>query len=243
MDPAAHSAHLLSIPGNLWVTIPGYGQSTISQAYADGGPRLSLLTVESVTHVAIPYYVVVREGALRSLIDALGGVTLDIPAGLHVRHVTEGGKLVTSSRLPNGRQRVNGTLALEYQHATTAQPNRPVDQFIPQQSLMAALVAQGLTAQNLFRIPSLVTTLGGSFPTNFPYDQVPALARTLSTIPRARIFGTSLSPQDRAVTENGAGSAGVLLPDWYQIRRVARTTFPQPDLEAQPGVEVLNGSG
>src|SRR5437868_7102708 len=48
LDGGAHTIRLLEIPANLWVTVPGFGQMQLASAYADGGPSLAVLTVESV---------------------------------------------------------------------------------------------------------------------------------------------------------------------------------------------------
>lgn len=240
LDPARHSVHLLSIPSNLWVTIPGFGQAPISRAYADGGPKLALLTVESITHVAIPWYVATSEHSLRSLIDAVGGVTLSVPNAIHVSHVpAASGRGFVNASIARGRRRLDGALAVAYANAArggiTAQLAR-------RQTVMIALEAQSLAPQNLFQIPTIVTSLGGSFPTNFPYDQVPTLTRALASIPRSAVTAVTLNQSNHAVTGSQVNRS-VLVPDWYRVRQLAQAVFPQPDLLVSPGVEVLNGSG
>jgi polyisoprenyl-teichoic acid--peptidoglycan teichoic acid transferase len=78
-DPDEHKIALLSIPRDLRVEIPGHGANKINAAYAFGGPTLAIKTVQSVTGLPINHVVVVDFGTFDQVIDALGGVTIDVP--------------------------------------------------------------------------------------------------------------------------------------------------------------------
>jgi LCP family protein required for cell wall assembly len=78
-DPDEHRTALLSIPRDLRVEIPGHGEDKINAAYAYGGPTLAIKTVQSVTGLPINHVVVVDFGTFDEVIDALGGVTIDVP--------------------------------------------------------------------------------------------------------------------------------------------------------------------
>jgi polyisoprenyl-teichoic acid--peptidoglycan teichoic acid transferase len=78
-DPDEHRIALLSIPRDLRVDIPGHGEDKINAAYAYGGATLAIKTVQSVTGLPINHVVVVDFGTFDDVIDALGGVTIDVP--------------------------------------------------------------------------------------------------------------------------------------------------------------------
>lgn len=78
-DPDGHRISLLSIPRDLRVEIPGYGPDKINAAYAFGGTKLAIETVESVTGVPVNHVAVVDFSTFGELIDALGGVTIEVP--------------------------------------------------------------------------------------------------------------------------------------------------------------------
>jgi LCP family protein required for cell wall assembly len=78
-DPDGHRIVLLSIPRDLRVDIPGHGEDKINAAYAYGGPTLAIKTVQSVTGLPINHVVVVDFGTFDQVIDALGGVNVDVP--------------------------------------------------------------------------------------------------------------------------------------------------------------------
>jgi LCP family protein required for cell wall assembly len=77
-DPDQHKIALLSIPRDLRVDIPGHGEDKINAAYAYGGPTLAIKTVQSVTGLPINHVVIVDFGTFDEVIDALGGVSIDV---------------------------------------------------------------------------------------------------------------------------------------------------------------------
>jgi LCP family protein required for cell wall assembly len=79
-DPDQGRLAQLSIPRDLRVQIPGRGGfDKINAAYAYGGPTLAIRTVQSVTGLEINHVVLVDFSTFPQVIDALGGVTIDVP--------------------------------------------------------------------------------------------------------------------------------------------------------------------
>jgi LCP family protein required for cell wall assembly len=78
-DPGKHRLTYLSIPRDLRVDIPGVGSSKINAANQYGGPALTLATVRRLTGLPINHVVVVDFDGFKDLIDALGGIELNVP--------------------------------------------------------------------------------------------------------------------------------------------------------------------
>lgn len=78
VDPANHVVHMLSIPRNLWVNVPGHGYDRIRDAYAEGGDNVLMQTVEGVVNMPIRYYAVVNLTGIQRSIGSLEGVTTDV---------------------------------------------------------------------------------------------------------------------------------------------------------------------
>ena len=79
-DPDENRLARLSIPRDLRVEIPGRGADKINAAYAYGGPALTVDTVEAVTGLEVNHVVVVDFSGFADVIDAMGGVTVDVPS-------------------------------------------------------------------------------------------------------------------------------------------------------------------
>lgn len=238
-DPTARSIGLLSIPSSLWVSIPGFGSTRISEAYADGGPRLALLVVESVVHVPIPYYAVLGSDGFTQLVDELGGIMVNVPVNMNNRTYALNRQDFPSTRILKGLQRMDGATALDYIRMRQPDAAGDVGMMLRQQQVLLALKQQALQPQTFFQIPSIVNSMGSSIATNFPYDSVQPLAHALLSVPHSRVQQAILDAADHATAQYG----NVLLPDWQHIRSIAHHLFPPGGLSTGEGVEVLNGAG
>ena len=78
-DPKRHRLAYLSIPRDLRVDIPGYGAYKINAAFQLGGPALAAKTVRALTGLQPNHVVIVDFDDFRTVIDALGGVEVDVP--------------------------------------------------------------------------------------------------------------------------------------------------------------------
>jgi LCP family protein required for cell wall assembly len=78
-DPSHHLLYYLSIPRDLQVPIPGYGTQKINAAFQYGGAELAIKTIAEFTGLAINHVMVVNFGDFKDLIDAVGGITVNVP--------------------------------------------------------------------------------------------------------------------------------------------------------------------
>ncbi len=80
-DPGHHRLAYLSIPRDLLLDVPGHGQMKINAAYQIGGPALTMRTIRAYlgSDFQINHLVLVDFAAFKDLIDAIGGVTIDVP--------------------------------------------------------------------------------------------------------------------------------------------------------------------
>jgi LCP family protein required for cell wall assembly len=79
-DPKHHRLAYLSIPRDMVVPIPGVGTAKINAAMQSGGPALAIRTIHDLTGLPINHVIVVNFPDFQDLIDALGGVTIDVPS-------------------------------------------------------------------------------------------------------------------------------------------------------------------
>jgi LCP family protein required for cell wall assembly len=105
---------LMSIPRDSQVAIPGHGTTKINAAFAYGGPKLLIRTVENLTGIRIDHYVEIGFGGFVKVVDAVGGITIcpkhsmdDKLANLHVK---------------KGCQHADGRVALAYARSRHADP-------------------------------------------------------------------------------------------------------------------------
>jgi len=85
-DPKHHRLYYLSIPRDLVVPIPGAGTQKINAAFQVGGPALAIRTIRNFTSLPINHVVVVNFADFKDLIDALGGIEVNVPKPIRSNH-------------------------------------------------------------------------------------------------------------------------------------------------------------
>jgi len=78
-DPSRHRVAYLSIPRDLRVPIEGVGDTKINAAMQSGGAPLAIKTVASYTGLAVNHVIIVDFSQFKDVIDALGGITVNVP--------------------------------------------------------------------------------------------------------------------------------------------------------------------
>lgn len=224
LDPATRTGAMVSLPATLWVTIPGFGPGEISQATADGGPHLALLVTQSVLHVPIPYYAVLNYSTFRKIVDAFGGVTVRVPRRARLGQ--------------SGRRTLTSALALTYIRAGRAAETGPTGRMWRVRQVLFALKDESGQATNLVQIPTMLNAFGADIPSNFPFNQVPVVARVLQSVPDRAFRILSLEPATGTVSRYGR----YLLPDWQAVQSQAQAAIPPPASGPGGGVSVLNAT-
>lgn len=69
----------LSIPRDTLAEVPGQGPQKINSAYASGGAKLAVRTVEGLLGLDVDQVAIIDFDGFRSFIDTIGGITVDLP--------------------------------------------------------------------------------------------------------------------------------------------------------------------
>lgn len=72
------TVHMTSLLRDMYVEIPGHEGNRLNAAYAFGGPQLLLETIQQNFGIEVNRYVVVNFQAFAGLVDAVGGVDLEL---------------------------------------------------------------------------------------------------------------------------------------------------------------------
>jgi LCP family protein required for cell wall assembly len=106
----------LSIPRDAFTEIPGQAPQKINAAFAFGGAALQIETVEQFLDIEIDHVAIVDFTGFEDLIDAVGGVEVDVPEKLcaDISGGAGGGQGGVTLRLGKGENTLNGEKALAY---------------------------------------------------------------------------------------------------------------------------------
>jgi len=125
---------LLSIPRDSIVPIPGHGTTKINAAFAYGGARLLVKTIEQSTGVRIDHYVEIGFGGFVNSVDAVGGVTICPTTRMVDRQA--------NLNIKKGCQHVNGITALGYARSRHTSGIGDIDRAKHQREVVSAIGAE-----------------------------------------------------------------------------------------------------
>jgi len=106
----------LSIPRDTFAEIPGHTPTKINAAFAYGGAALQIKTIEQFLGIQIDHVAIVDFTGFEDLIDAVGGVKVNVPVKLcaDISGGAGGGQGGVSIRLHKGENTLDGEKALAY---------------------------------------------------------------------------------------------------------------------------------
>jgi polyisoprenyl-teichoic acid--peptidoglycan teichoic acid transferase len=236
IDPLSNTAGMLSVPRDLWVSIPGMeNNNKINTAYRWGevyklpglGPGLAMKTVEGVLGVPIQYYALLDFNSFVQFIDTMGGLDMHILEEIIVDPI---GPNNTVTLYP-GVQTLDGATALAYARnrkdgeGDFSRSNR-------QQEVVMAVRKQVLQFNMLpmlvTKSPELYAELSSGIRTNLTLDQVIKLAWLAFNVPEDNIKKGVFDPHKHvnyASVMTNEGEQAVLIPLPDQIRLLRDEVF------------------
>ena len=207
VDSAKPRITTLAVPRDLWVKIPGYGENRINTAHffaeADKpgtGPAHAMLTFQQDFGVPVTYYMRVRLEGVPGLIDAMGGVTVDLPEEM--------------AGYPAGKHHLDGTRALAF-----IRDRKGTDDFFRMdhgELFIKAAAQQMLNPLTWPRLPLIYAAFQKTVDTNLSTWQLANIGLTVARLGPANIE-SNVMPREYT-TPTVINGAQVLLPRWELIR-------------------------
>src|SRR5574341_674959 len=206
---------MLSIPRDLWVTIPGVGEQRINTAYffaeaneSGSGPQAALQTIRDNFGVPVRYYAVIHMLGLVSVVDVLDGVDIQLETSM-------GG-------LPAGAHHLDGLDALAFVRDRSSSDD--FGRMRRAQILLSAAFGKVLMPSYWPNLPPFILSLTKVIDTNIPFWQWPRLLFALS---RAVLFGIDSQTIRREMVNpfQTCEGAQVLAPNWNAIRPLLKEMF------------------
>ena len=194
LDPATKHVRLLSLPRDTRVTIPGHGINKLNQAssgyYRDGGTSLLVDTIKAdlLPGLRIDYTVKTNFAGFAAIIDALGGVTIDVEERMLYKAVD-----VTIDLQP-GVQHLDGEQALEYARFRMdaigdfgTWSGEDHGRVARQKNLVAAVIDQTKDLRTLMRLPAIIRAVRGAVTTDMSFSVMARIAMTFKDVAYADV--------------------------------------------------------
>ncbi len=217
-DPQNKKLSVLSIPRDTRTYVEGRGEVKINEANYHGGPASSAKSVSGLLGgVGIDRYVTVNIHGIKSLVDALGGITINVPKDM--KYVDQSQHLYID--LKAGKQHLNGEQIVQYllyRHDNLGDIGRVQRQ----QSLMRAFVEQEVNVGLLSRLPKILSVIQSHIDTNLSIEELVALAGFATQTQRSDVQMLMVPGQ---FSDNKDYKASYWLPDESAIETLMAEHF------------------
>jgi LCP family protein required for cell wall assembly len=202
VEPSPPRIALLSLPRDLWVTVPGYGATRINAAYVwgeqysapGGGLELARTTISNLLGIQVDYVTMVDFEGFIGLIDTLGGVTVNVEKELYDPSFPTMDYGYTVAHFLPGPQEMDGLTALTY--SRTRHPDSDFMRTRRQQAVMVAIgerMRQRGDLQNVISIDRITGALRGYVQTTIPEDRMVGLLWALRSYETASVEHYSIT--------------------------------------------------
>lgn len=175
-DQEKKSVSLLSVPRDTRVRIPGHGWDKINHAYAYGGRELSQETVEELLGIRIDNYVMVDFAGFKGLVDAIGGIDINVEKDMYYYDDWDGFKV----DLKKGPQHLDGETAIQYVRYRDEEGD--IGRIKRQQHFIMAVYDKITSADMLLHVPGLAKQLSSMIKTNLPVSDMMDIGRALHSM-------------------------------------------------------------
>lgn len=221
LNPQTNQVGVLSIPRDLYVQVPGYSaRQRINTALplgelqrAEYGPTLAMQTVQYNFGMPMHEYIVADYTALITLIDAIGGVEIDVPTPINDPWFPDGYYGYDPLVLNEGLQWMDGETAQKY--ARTRHGDSDFGRARRQQQVIFAMRDRLLDMENLptliARAPSLYGSMSGSVFTSLELEQMLRLGMWLKDLD-ADAITTGVIDADYTYDFTTEDGSAVLMP-------------------------------
>jgi len=281
VDPAHRTVTLLSLPRDSWVPLyfngktavynkvnTAYGFATDPSLYPDrlsrytgqqGPGNFAMDTISRLVGIPITYYAAVDFQGFRDMVDAVGGIDVNVPDGFSTLYPKNDNPSIDASwitlRFTPGLQHMDGERALEYARSREVidNPNESGDfaRSRRQRLIMEAFKNRVVQPQGLLHLPQLISIASQHLDTNYAVPDVAQLSQLILGWKDVKIYQTALTTGN--YLEEGTGPNGTYIvvpssPDhsWAQIRAFTHRLWKDPALGTQMAattIVVQNDSG
>ena len=206
-EESEYKLAIVSIPRDLYLEIPPFGSNKINAAYSlgenndvsGGGLGLVRSTVEKNFGIDVNYQVAIDFKAFKEIVDAVGGVTVDVPKDIYDPYYPDNKGYQKLVQFEAGKQKMTGNRALQY--SRSRQTTTDFDRAARQQQIALA-VKDKITSEEFAldqsKIVSLINALEEHVETDMSLAEMLRLADIGQQMPDKNIT--------RHVLDNGEDS-------------------------------------
>jgi LCP family protein required for cell wall assembly len=249
IDPDNHKAAFLSIPRDSLMEIPNsdgsFSQDRINTAFVynyssedkAAAPKALADTIEHNLGVQVDHYVIFDQRSAQSLIDAMGGVTIDNPKEFGQDNYSDDDVHVIPQHFPVGSLNLDGYEAVAY--GRIREGSSDFERIERQQRVGAALIDEAASPLSLFRAPKAWDAYKDTIDTDMSMRQS---AGVLSLLKRVSDDDLKTKSLGDAAVSCGSCTASIQLLDPAKVQQIISEAFADEAAGARAS-ELLAAAG
>ncbi|WP_330998041.1 LCP family protein [Pectinatus haikarae] len=248
VDTKNDNVSVMSIPRDTRVQIKGYKYDKINHAYAYGGHELSRDAVQNLLGVPIDYYVLIDIKSFENIIDAIGGVDIDVEKRMYYNDPWDDNGGLHIDLYP-GMQHMDGKKAIEYVRFRDGEGD--IGRITRQQHFIKAVLEKILTPSILPKLPEIIKEVSATVKTDMSFAYMLKFAGMLpgmkdrqinsSMLPGKPAYIDDISywlPDIKVLRQNIAETLALNVTE--QMQRNADETAAEYEKSLPKGLKVLN---
>lgn len=191
IDPKTKQMWMVSIPRDMRAKIDGHGHDKINSAYAYGEEQLAIDAVEELTGQKINHFVGVDFTGFRKIVDAMGGVWIDVPVEIDDPQAdpSKGDKY---KHIDAGYQLLDGNHAIVFVRARHQFADQDFSRMKNQQLFFKAIADQVAKKTSVARIPKIVSTAAPYISTDMSLMEMLRTAQAMKGAGSDNVYTTTL---------------------------------------------------
>ena len=236
IDPVNVKVTMVSLHRDTLVSIEGHGEGKLNSAYAYGGRSLAVKTVNKLSGVDISHYAEVDFDSFTSIVDSIGGITVDLPTDVYDPDYT-------GLDLKAGEQTLDGNTALllcRCRHAYDAYGDGDTYRAANQRMVIAAIVKKVLASDAATKMGA-ISSMADSITTDMSLGDIFGLANQMKGIDFDEDVYTAMTPTE-GFYYNGAWYEKLDTTAWKTLMQRVDEGLPPYEDSSQDKTRGVAGS-
>ncbi|WP_062198002.1 LCP family glycopolymer transferase [Massilibacterium senegalense] len=172
VNPKTNSAKMISIPRDTRTLLVGRNtQDKINHAYAFGGVKMSMDSVEHLLDVPVDYYVQVNMESFKDIVDAVGGV--DVNSSFSFNY--------DGAQFQEGNIHLDGEKALKYVRMRYEDPQGDFGRQERQRQVIQGIVDKAISLNTITKVDDILKSIGNNVQTNLTLEEMQKFQKDYAT--------------------------------------------------------------
>ena len=202
VNPRTKETTMTSLERDILTNVSSDGQTVqekLNAAYAQGGAKLAIKTIQDLLNIHIDRYVMINMKGLIQLVDKIGGITVNNPFDFDIS--IEENEPEYTAKIAPGRHEINGEQALVYSRMRYQDPEGDYGRQKRQREVIKKIVEKVLSLNSLSHYKGIIDSVSDNMQTNISVDsnsllQLLGYKDALSTIHQYQLKGEDATLAD-----------------------------------------------